>query len=442
MSGRTDSGRAESDRTDSDAELFARLAEAERENVELRERLGGSRQRWRAALSTLLIVLGAVLAPVATVGSWAHALLTDTDRFVAEFSPLAQDAAVQRFVTDEAVAVIEREIDLPALTAALIDGIEDLGAPSTAVSAARALETPINVGLSGLVRTTVDTVVTSDAFSTGWSETLRLSHSQLTRTLQGDPGAALSISGDGSLGLQLAPVLESIQQALVAQGLGIAASIPVVDMTIPVAENVSLSGIQGGYGLVTVLGQWLPWVGLALLTAGVLVARRRRRALIGAAIGLALAMGVLLLGIAVAGQTLPAVTPIPADAASAILGAVTAPISHTAAAVLTVALLLVIVGWFTGPSTLPTRLRALSGAATDRLREVGDRYGIGTGSFGEWCERWQRALRIVIAVAAGAVVLVSRPLTPGLVVGTLVGAVVALVVLDVLRRPRAVASDR
>ena len=135
-------------------------------------------------------------------------------------------------------------------------------------------------------------------------------------------------------------------------------------------------------------------------------------------------------------------TPIPADAAAAIFGAITAPISHTAAAVLTVALLLVIVGWFTGPSTLPVRLRAMSGAATDRLREVGDRYGVGTGRFGEWCERWQRALRIAIAAAAGALVLVSRPLTPELVIGTLVGAVVALILLDVLRRPSQVASDR
>ena len=438
-----------------DAELRARLDRAERENAELRARIAGASarsatgvpgdtegsdsarhgRRWRGALSALLIVLGAVLAPVAVVGSWSHGVLTDTERFVAEFAPLAEDPAVQRVVTDETVQIIEREVDLAALTAALVDGIDELGAPDAAVSAARALETPITLGLSSLVRSTVGTVVTSDAFSTGWREALRISHAQLTQTLRGDPGAALAIASDGSLGLQLGPVVERVQQALVAQGFEIAAGIPVVDLTIPVAEDVSLSGAQGAYAAVTMLGQWLPWVSLGILAAGVLVARRRRRALVGAALGLAVTMAALLLAIAVSGRIVPALTPLPADAAGAFFDAITGPIAHSAASVLTVALLLVLVGWFTGPATLPTRLRAMSGAGADRLRAIGDRYGVGTGAFGVWCERFQRVLRVVIAAGAGAIVLLTRPLTPGLVIGTLLGAVVALVLLDLLRRP-------
>lgn len=412
----------------------------ERENAELRDRLDPPRaattgRRWRAVVSALLIVLGAVLAPVATVGAWAHGLLTDTDRFVGVFAPLADDPAVQRFVTAEAVGIIDREVDLPALTAALIDGIEDLGAPGTAVSAARALETPINLGLSGLVRSTVESVVASEAFSTGWREVLTLSHSQLNQTLRGEPGAALAIAPDGSLGLQLGPVIGTVQEALVAQGLGIAASIPAVDVVLPIAEDVSLTGAQAGYGAATVIGPWLPWIALALLAAGVIVARRRRRALMGAAIGLAIAMGVLIVGFAIAAQVVPAVTPLPADAATAILSAILSPLSQTSAAVFTVAVLLVIVGWGTGPAPLPTRLRAMTSAGADRLRTIGDRYGVGTGAFGAWIERFQRVIRIAVAAGAGAIVLLARPLTPGLVVGTLIGAVVALILLDLLRRP-------
>lgn len=433
--------------TESAVELQARLERAERENEQLRVQLGKqsvgdsarptSKKRGRTVFAVILIVIGALLAPVATVGARANTLLTNTEQFVATFGPLAKDPAVQKLVTDEAVALINQQVDIPALTASLIDGIEDLGAPPKAVAAAQALKGPLNAGLSSLVSTTVSNVVASDAFANTWDEALRLTHAQLLKTLQGDPNAALAIAGDGSLNLQLAPVLESLKKALVAQGMGFASQIPAVDMQIPIAKDVSLSSVQLSYGVATALGQWLQWVTLGLLALGVIVAPRRRRALMWAATALAISTALLLIGFAIARAVLPILTPLPNDAVEAVFAAVTDPIVHTAAAVVTLAVLLVIVGWFTGPASLATRLRALFGAGAAKLRELGDRYGIGTGAFGVWCERWQRALRVLVAVGAGVLVLLVRPLTAGLIAWTLFGAVVALVLIDVLRRPNA-----
>lgn len=432
-------------------ELRAQLDKANRENEKLKQRLetvvesdepkpaaSPSKQqggRWRAVLSALLIVVAVVLAPAAVVGARMNILLTDTDEFVATFAPLAKDPDVQKLVTDQTVALINEQVDLPALTGSLIDSIEELGAPPRAVAAADALKGPINAGLANLIETTVSNVVTSDAFATTWDEALRLTHSQLLKTMQGDPNAVIAIAGDGSLNLQLAPILESLKTALVDQGLGFAERIPVVDTQIPIATDVSLSSVQLGYGAATIVGQWLQWVALGLLGLGVLVARQRRRALVGAGIALTISTGVMLIVFAILRAVLPVKVPVSNGAVEAVLAAVLDPVTQTATAVLTVAILLVVVAWFTGPGMLPTRVRTMFGAGAERLRETGDRYGVGTGAFGVWCDRWQRALRVVIAVGAGALVLFVRPLTTGLAIWTLVGAIVLLLLLELLRRP-------
>jgi hypothetical protein len=58
-----------------------------------------------------------------------------------------------------------------------------------------------------------------------------------------------------------------------------------------------------------------------------------------------------------------------------------------------------------------------------------------TGRFGEWAGAHPRAVRIVIAVAAGAVVLVLRPLSFSDVVWVAVGALGALLLVVFLGRP-------
>lgn len=439
------------EKPDSYADLRSRLDALERERdalqakLDARDEIGDAgsggvskpRGRWRAPVSAVMIILGALFAPLSAVAGWTGWQLTDTDRFVETYGSLADSPAVQQLVADQAVAYIEEATDLPALTSSLIDGLDDLGANDEAVGAARSLEAPINLGLRNMIRTGVETVVESEVFSASWHEALRLAHTQFLATMNGDEGATLSIASDGSLQLQIGPVISAVKDQLVASGFEVAANIPEVDLAIEIARDAPLAQVKTGYHLAVLLGTWLPFVSLALLIGGVVVARRRRRAFAGAALAVAIAMAGLIAGLSIGGAVAPSVTPLPANAVADVYAILTDALIRSATAILAISLSLVLTAWLLGPGKIATSIRMLVVAGATGLREAGDRFGIGTGAFGRWLTRWQVFVRVVIATMPALVVLFARPLTFGLVVNLLVWVVILLILLEILRRPLA-----
>lgn len=439
------------------AELLQRLAALEAENAELRSRIavaGGTTEElpvvdpiaatkrsrgwgW-TLLAVVLIVVGAILAPVAVVASWAKVQLTDTDAFVATYAPLAHDPGVQAYVTDEAVKVIQDSVDIPALTSQVVDGITELGTGPAATKALDALKAPLAQGIVSLIHTTVGNFVSSDAFAQVWQEALRASHTQLVATMQGDPKAAISVGSDGSVGVQLGPIIDRVKQLLVDRGITFASQIPTVDRTITIAQNSSIPTLQIFYGVAVAAGAWLPWVAIGLLALGVIVARRRALALIGAAVALGVAMVVVVAGIGIGGLIfVGSVSPalIPAGVAETIFGTVTTPMQDTGVAVLVLAVVVAIVAWYAGPFGVPRRLRGFFGSGVTWVREAAERHGISTGRAGEWIYAQRVLLRAAVAVIAAAVVLFVRPLTPALIVWTLVIAAVVIAILELVQRP-------
>lgn len=399
----------------------------------------GHQRSWGwTLLATVFMVIGAVLAPAATIASWARIQLTDTESFVAAYAPLARDAGVQAFVTDQTVAVIQQNVDIPGLTAEVFDGIIDLGTGPGATKALEALKGPAAQGLVSLVRSTVDTVVQSDAFAQVWQESLRLSHTQLIATLQNDPQAAIAVGSDGSVGVQLGPIIERVKAVLLERGLSFAAQIPVVDRTITVAQNTSLPTLQLFYGIALAAGAWLPWIALGFLAAGVAVARRRALALVWAAIALALAMVVVLAGLAIGrivfiGSVSPSL--IPSDVARSLFDTVTTAMNATGVAVLVLAIVVAVTSWFAGPFPAARTLRGFFLAGTTWARQSAERHGITTGRTGEWIHAQRTLVHAAIAVIAAAVVLFVRPLTTALIGWTLVVAVLVLIAVELVRRP-------
>ncbi|MGN6427675.1 MAG: hypothetical protein ACTHMF_12720 [Leifsonia sp.] len=439
------------------AELLQRLAALEEENAELRGRLGtegdgteplvgaapapalAHKRGWGwTLLAVVLIVIGAILAPVAVVASWAKLQLTDTDAFVATYAPLAHDPGVQAYVTDEAVKVIEDSVDIPALTSQVVDGITNLGTGPVATKALEALKGPLADGILSLIHTTVGNFVASDAFAQVWQEALRASHTQLVATMQGDPQAAITVGSDGSVGVQLGPIIDRVKQLLVERGITFASQIPTVDRTITVAQNSSIPTLQVFYGVAVAAGAWLPWVAIGLLALGVVVARRRALALIGAASALAIAMIVVVAGIGIGrlvfvGSVSPGL--IPAGVAQTVFGTVATPMRDTGVAVLVLAIVVAVVGWYAGPFGVPRRLRGFFGSGVTWVRTSAERHGITTGKAGEWIYAQRVLLRAAVAVIAAAVVLFVRPLTPALIIWTLVIAAVVIAVLELVQRP-------
>ncbi|MGH1549353.1 hypothetical protein ACRAWB_09345 [Leifsonia poae] len=435
------------------AELLQRIAALEEENASLRLQAGADadttpippapvvkhHRGWGwTLLATVLIVLGAILAPLAVVTSWAKVQLTDTDTFVATYAPLAHDPAVQAFVTDQAVKAVEDNVNIPQLTDQVIDGITGLGTGPVATKALDALKAPLSQGIVSLLQSTVQRFVASDAFAQVWQEALRASHNQLEAVMTNSGNSAVTIGSNGSIGIQLAPIMDRVKQQLVAQGITFASRIPTIDKTITVAQSSSIPTLQLFYGLAVAAGAWLPWVAIGLLALGVIVARRRALALVWAAVGLGLAMALTLAAISV-GRILfqASVSPslVPSALAQKLYSTVTDAMIATAVAVLVLAIAVALVGWYSGPFAVPRRLRGFFGSGVTWVRTSAESHGITTGRVGEWLYAQRTLLRAAVAVIAAAVVLFVRPLTPSLIIWTLVLAALAVAILELLQRP-------
>jgi hypothetical protein len=442
------------EQTDAELQHVIRGLEAENERLRMREAAAGPavagaaptiavprrrRHGWgRTFLATALIVVGALLAPVAVAASWSKVVLTDTDRFVASYAPLADDPAIQQFITDETLVVINEQVDIPGLTSDVIDGITALGTGPRATDALNLLKGPAASGIQSLIERGVTRFVESEAFANVWASALRISHTQLVDAVQNDPDSAVTLGSDGTVGIQLGPIVEAVKTALVAQGIAIAAQIPSVNRSIVVAQSDAIPTVQLAYGLAVLAGDWLPWIAIAFLVLGVLVARRRSVAVIGAAVALAVAMALLAATLAIGGLVVvasvdPAV--LPANVATILYDTVVTDMQATTVAVLVLAVLVAIVGWLSGPFLPARRLRSLARAGAARIRDAAEARGMTTGRTGEWLYRQRVLMRALVGAAAAAVVLFVRPVTIELTVWTLVIAGVVLAVLEIVQRP-------
>lgn len=427
-------------------DLQARVARLEAENDALRHQVQTAPPpvtrrrtgRWRPFVAVILIVLGCLLAPIAVITGWAKATLTDTDRFVATYAPLAKDPAVQAYVVDQAMTAINSNVNVNQLTSDVIDAIKGLGVGPRASTALDLLKQPAADGVENVMRSGVNAFVTSDAFAQTWERALRISHTQLLATLSNDPQALIAAQNDGTIGVQLGPIIADIKQALLDRGISVASRIPEVNRTIPIARSDDIPTVQLGYRSVVALGTWLPWVSLILLAAGVLVARRRARALIWTAAGFSLAMIVLLIGFATGRAVLITTLPpalVPTNVITLIYDTATAPMTDTATVALVLGVVIGVVGWLAGPFTAPRRLRGLYLDGVDQLRGTAERRGVTTGRVGDWIYAQRRVLQTLVAVGAALAIILLRPLTIGEIIATLVVTVAVLLILSLVERP-------
>ena len=75
-------------------------------------------------------------------------------------------------------------------------------------------------------------------------------------------------------------------------------------------------------------------------------------------------------------------------------------------------------------------------SGADSLRESSEKHGFTTGGFGVALGRYRIPIRIAIAVGAFLVLLFSRPLSPAVVIWTLIIALVLVIIARLLERPQ------
>ena len=417
-------------------DLRARLRALEQENEALRR--PRRRISARSIIAGIVLVVAVLLAPIAAMGTWARLQLVDADRFVATFAPLAEDPDVQDFVADQVTAAIDEQVDLDAVVGELFDGLRALDLPPRATAALGLLEAPAASGLSSLIDGVVHDVVSSQQFADIWAETLRFTHERAVAILQDEPGTALELSDDGVLSVDVGAVVERVKEALAERGAGVADLIPVIDRTIPVVQADALVLVRTVYQIAVTAGFWLPWVVLGLVVLGVLLAVNRPRALFWTSAGFAVVFFLLAAGMGVGrGFFVSAVSPsiMTAAAAESLFDQLTALLGSTIVALALVGVLIALWAWLAGSSRSALTVRRVTESGFGALRDAAEARGISTGRFGRAVDRYRGAILIAGMAIGVLILLATRPVTFGAVLGVALGVLVLTILVELLRRP-------
>jgi len=86
--------------------------------------------RARRTSGIVLLVLAALLVPVAVIATWTARTVTDTDAFVARVTPVASSPEVQALIEQEMTAQVTQAID-SAVAPRVSGAIDQMAAPGT-----------------------------------------------------------------------------------------------------------------------------------------------------------------------------------------------------------------------------------------------------------------------------------------------------------------------
>ncbi|WP_217552355.1 hypothetical protein [Streptomyces sp. GbtcB6] len=416
----------EAGRSDDVRELRARVAALEKERVR------PPRHHVRSLLAVVLVVVGCLLAPLAVVASWAADQVGDTDRYVSTVAPLASDPDVQNAVANRATDALMSHLDLPALLADV--------APADRPRLQQALGGRLGDALEGAVRSFVHDkareVAASDAFRTVWTDANRRIHSSLDKALTGSGGGAVQLTND-SVTLDIGPLVDQVKQRLVDAGLTPAEHIPAVHTDFTLVRSDQVGKVKTYVRLLQLAGNWLPVLAVLLVAAGVLLAVRRRRALVAGCIGVAVTTGLLGIGLRVFRvfylDRLPAgVSP---GAAAAVYDALTHFLRTGVRMVVALAVVVALAAWLTGAGRYAGLVRGLWTSGIGAVRGTADRAGLRTGPVGPFVRRYRAWITwVLVAVAVLVYLLWSFP-TGWVVVGIALCLLFVLAVVEFLAAP-------
>jgi len=376
-----------------------------------------------------------VLAPISVLGVWAANQVSNTDKYVRNVAPLIKQPAVQGALTDKISTAVSDQIHVQSVAkqaAAQLSkrGLTRLGALLSNFSGS------IAGAVDGLIHSTVGKIVKSPVVARIWVNVNRAAHAQLVKALSGQK-SALSVS-NGKVVVGLGPFIDKVKKRLSARGLTLVNSLPSINPTFPLFSAKYLVRARSAYRLLTTLKWVLPVLTILLFAGGIYVARRHRRALVGAALGLAGSMFVLAAMLAVGRAIYLNKVPssvLPADAASVVFDTIVRFVRQGLRVLLVLGLVVALAGFFTGPSITAVRTRAGFGSAFGFIRGSGERVGISTGPVGVWVYGHRLALRIAAVVGASLIFIFWTDPT-GLVV-LLIAVVLAITLglIELVGRP-------
>ncbi len=403
--------------TESVGELKARIAELE-------QRGPNRRVDGRGVTAWVIVVIAALLFPVALTAYWGQRTLTDTERYVATVAPLAEDPTVKLAVGEKVTEVITAQLDAQARLETLLADNPRL-AP---------LAAPIAVGVNTLVANEVTKVLDSEQFARLWASINRKLQQGLIAALSGDPTGAITIQGDQVV-LDTGDLIEVVKARLVNRGLTFAANIPVppaADRQVVLLTSPQLQQARTVYALGQPVAQWLIYAVLLMFAVAILVSRRRARMTI--AVGVSILLGAIVVRLVmVYGESLVALNlegTTFAIAQNAFFAILTEFLLTAVRAAFALGLVLAVIGWSRSGSSSALAAREFLGGAISGAG--GKASGSAIAPVGAWFARTRVFWRIAVAGVSALVLLTANPLTGSLILWTAVLAVLALVVVELL----------
>jgi hypothetical protein len=228
-------------------------------------------------VALVVLLVGALMVPVATVGWWVRDTIVPTQAYVDTVAPLAKDDAV--------VTAVEERLT------------EQTMASITRASGGQ-LPTDLRERVSKLVRFAVDRVVQDPAFATAWRASNKVAHDEVVSVLTGDT-SAVRVGADSTVYVRLTSLGTEIRRQLDAAGVPFARSLPAFDTSLPIGHTDDLVRARTGYDLLYRYGRGLPVATLLLIGLGLLLSRRRWQALGWTAFGALGGLGLLAAGMVV-----------------------------------------------------------------------------------------------------------------------------------------------
>ena len=393
---------------------------------------------WRTLVSAVLIVVGCVLAPVSLLAVWAAGEVSNTGRYVATMEPLVHDPAIQNALTDKITAQITTRLNVISRADQAAAALSGRGLPKVS-ALLKSVAPSIASGVNGSIHGEVRKIVTGPRFAQAWVRANTVVHQELVKVLSGQGSSSVSVK-NGQVVLNLGPFIDIVKQDLVNRGFSLVSKIPAVNPSLTLFSATYLVKAQTGYRLINGLKIVLPVLTLVLLALGVFAARRRRRALIGAGLGVAASMLVLAAGLFIfRGIYLNSVptSKLPAGAAAALFDALVAFIRQALRTVLVAGLVVAAGAFLAGPSVTAVRIRGAFTRGLGWIRHRGERAGVSTGPAGRWTYAHRKALRIcAVALAALVFVFWGQP-TAAVAIVIAVLLLVALGLIELIGTPPA-----
>ena len=354
---------------------------------------------WRRVLAGTLAVLAIIAIVLAVQAVWVETTLQDEDQFVATLQSLPQNDAVAGALS---IRVADGVMEAAGVKIFVSDALpEELGF----------LAVPMATAVEDFIAGLANEVIQSDAVTSAWTTTLRVTHRTVSAVLTGNDGAL--VAEEGKVAIDLDEIGAVVVDRVEAAGL----DLPDFDISlgqVVLYENEDLAAAQAVAQAIDTLGWLLPFLALFLIAGAVWASTNRRGMTQVLAFGTALALVLSLAALRVGryGILSGIEEDSQRDAAGAVWDALLVPMVQSTWALMLLAVIVGLTAWATGHSMRAESVRSWVSRTIDSWRRPSEEPPNGFTAF---LLEWKRTIQVV-SVVIGLIFVLFGPAPSGLLV--------------------------